>query len=126
MKTKILRNIFISAGVLFALARPLAADTFITFDPPGSTSTFTLGINPARVIAGDYLDSNNVFHGYVRDANGIITTFDGPGSQLTQAFGINPMGTIRELTLTRISHFTASCALPTVLSPRSIPQTLSF
>jgi len=38
----------------------------------------TLGgcINPAGTIAGDYLDANNVFHGYLRFANGSVTPID--------------------------------------------------
>jgi hypothetical protein len=51
------------------------------------------------VIAGDYSDAGNVFHGFVRAPNGAITTFDAPGAgtgsgQGTLSAGINPAGTV--------------------------------
>ena len=57
------------------------AQTFTTFDAPGAGTgayegTFGGGINTAGAIAGEYLDANNVFHGFVRAANGTITTFN--------------------------------------------------
>jgi hypothetical protein len=99
---------------------------FITFDAPGAGTghregTFGLTINPSGAIAGDYLDANDTFHGFVRtregaiaggylDANsayhgfvrspdGKITTFDAPGAgtgagQGTDAVSINPAGVI--------------------------------
>jgi predicted membrane protein len=120
-KQIILRNIFISVGVLFALTRMLAAGTgddllnfgdtplchrhpiIITFDAPGAgTLTSGHGINPSGVIAGVFFDANNVAHGFVRYANGTITTFDAPGAGTDPGEGtfmfipvpINPMGTI--------------------------------
>jgi hypothetical protein len=66
-----------------------AANGNITeFDPPGDgtgahqgvyTSTF-YGLNPAGVVAAQYTDSSDAFHGFVRDRNGAITTFDAPGA----------------------------------------------
>jgi len=46
----------------------------------------------------NYLDVNDVHHGYVRHPDGTITEFDAPGagteaSQGTHNFGINPAGT---------------------------------
>ncbi len=75
MKTKILRNIFITVSVLFASAQLLAAGTsagvsnlsktpliapqptFVTFDPPGGPARETQpnGINPAGAITGTYV-----------------------------------------------------------------------
>lgn len=40
-------------------------DTVTTFDPPGSTFTVPVSINPGGEIAGDYSDANNVSHGFV-------------------------------------------------------------
>ena len=71
MKARILPNIFISVGVLFALTQLLAAakpqphPIIITFDAPGAgtgVGTLVAGINPAGVITGGYFDANNVEH----------------------------------------------------------------
>ena len=107
MRTKIVRNIFISVGLFFALTGPLAADkpqpTIITFDAPGAGTggpfqgTLVAGINPAGVIAGGFLDANEVEHTYLCFPNGTFTTFDAPGAgtgpfQGTGPNGINPAG----------------------------------
>jgi hypothetical protein len=56
-------------------------------------------MNPAWEISGEYLDSSNVFHAFLRSLNGKITTFDAPGvgtgyNQGTQPQDINPAGVI--------------------------------
>src|SRR4029077_18662990 len=117
-KQRILRNTFISIGVLFAVGRLLAGDmndgvlnfsrtpflrpqsTIITFDAPGAGTgpfqgTQPIAINPSGVIAGVYGDASTVNHGFVRDEDGAITTFDVPGGgtgphQGTTALSINP------------------------------------
>src|SRR4029077_3352248 len=112
MKTKILRNIFLSVGVLFASARLLSAGmndgvlnfsnpplvtpqaTFITFDVPGSNLTLPGAINPVGAITGLYGDANFVFHGFVRARDGTITTFDPAGSTFTEPIAINAAGAI--------------------------------
>src|SRR5215831_12155095 len=104
MKTKILPNIFISVAVLFAFTELLTADkpqpTIITFDAPGAVNgTEVAGINPGGLIAGSYIDANNVFHGYVRAKDGTFTTYDAPGAgtgsgQGTFTNGINTAGAI--------------------------------
>src|SRR5262245_50543597 len=99
MKTKIRPNIFISVGMLFALTGLVAADkpqpTIITFDAPGAVNgTEVAGNNPGGLIAGSYIDMNNVFHGYVRAKDGTSTTFDAQGSTFTIPEGINPAGVI--------------------------------
>src|SRR5262249_36539508 len=68
------------------------AATFITFDPPGSTFTLPLAINPAGAITGNYNDASNVTHGFVRSPDGEITTFDPSGSTSTFSAAINPAG----------------------------------
>src|ERR1700757_2593581 len=117
MKTKILRTTFLGAGVFFASACLLAAasggalnlgstplvqppSTIITFDAPGAGTgpgqgTFAIAIDPAGAIAGQYLDANNVDHGFLRARDGAITTFDVPGAgtgpfQGTYPLSINP------------------------------------
>src|SRR5215472_15163402 len=109
MKTKILPNIFISVGVLFAFTQLLTAGspqpTIITFDAPGAGTggpfqgTLVAGINPAGVIAGGVHDANYVEHTYLRFPDGTFTTFDAAGAgtgpfQGTGPNGINPAGAI--------------------------------
>ena len=76
--------------------------TFITFDAPSAGTgpgqgTEGIHINPAGAITGYYLDSGDVFHGYVRARDGTFTAFDAPGAgtgpfEGTLAFSINPAG----------------------------------
>jgi hypothetical protein len=104
MKTKMLRNMFISVVVLFALTRLLAAGTsdgvlnfndpplchshptFITFDPPGGPARDMLpsGINPRGTITGTYVTgfypNPPVLHAFLREPDGTFTTIDPPGS----------------------------------------------
>jgi hypothetical protein len=94
MKTKILRNIFISVGVLFASAQLLPAGSFTTFDPPGSTFTSPSAITPSGVIIGSYLDASGVTHGFLRTPSGSFTTIDVPGSPFTTPTSITPGGVI--------------------------------
>jgi hypothetical protein len=63
---------------------------FSTFDAPdagggsyqgtGCPSDCQVSLNDAGTIAGTYIDANNVFHGFVRSARGLITEFDAPGA----------------------------------------------
>jgi hypothetical protein len=79
-----------------------AADgKFTSFDPPGSTFTVPVSIGSAGVVAGYYIDANDVSHGFLRARDGAFTTFDAPGAgigtnynQGTLALGINPAGVI--------------------------------
>jgi hypothetical protein len=78
--------------------------TIITFDAPGAGTgsgqgTLPYFINSAGVIAGQYIDANNAYHGFVRSRDGAITTFDvlgaGTGAgQGTLPWSINPAGVI--------------------------------
>ena len=83
-----------------------------TFDAPGAGTgalqgTFTLftfvagdAINSKGEIAESFIDANNVFHGFVRDRNGVFTTFEAPGESDTDflpgtsAVAINSAGDI--------------------------------
>ena len=63
------------------------ASSFTTFDAPGAGAmasalegTAAFGINSAGEIAGFYTDTNNVNHGYVRDASGAISEFNAQGA----------------------------------------------
>jgi hypothetical protein len=85
----------------------------ITFDAPGAgtgpgqgTGCFaytgcTVLLNNLGAITGYYLDSNNVFHGFVRSPEGKFTSFDSPGADTTPnnfngttPAGINDAGAI--------------------------------
>lgn len=59
------------------------------FDAPGAGTGIYQGtgcpgctpsVNLFGVIAGEYIDSNNTYHGYLRDPNGKFTTFDVTGA----------------------------------------------
>lgn len=87
-----------------------------TFDAPGagipvcsppaptifSTGTQGASINSKGAIAGQYVDTSEVFHGFLRSPDGVITTFDAPGAGtgpcqgtfITFTDGINPAGAI--------------------------------
>jgi hypothetical protein len=77
----------------------LADGTIVPFDPPGAIGASALAINASGVIAGDFVDANEVAHGFVRAANGVIVTFDAPNAgtardQGTAAIGIDAAGDI--------------------------------
>jgi hypothetical protein len=75
-----------------------------SFDAPGAglgyglnQGTVAYAINDLGVIAGQFENSNYVFHGFVRHPDGSFTTFDAPGAgtstnQGTLAFNINLEG----------------------------------
>ena len=90
---------------LAVVAPPSAqAQNFTTFNAPGAGTTaydgtISLSMNTAGDIAGIYIASGTVYHGFVRAANGTITTFDAPGvgtgkNQGTYPFSINTAGVI--------------------------------
>jgi len=69
--------------------------TFVSFDAPDAgKGTYPVKINKNSVIAGWYLDSHTVAHGFVRMANGQITEFDAPGATYTYSNDINSLGQI--------------------------------
>lgn len=43
-----------------------AKPTYSTFDPPSSIGTFPSGINHTGAVAGAYLVTGGVYHGFVR------------------------------------------------------------
>jgi hypothetical protein len=64
-----------------------AKGAITTFDVPGAGSTplsfegtLALGITPFGLSTGYWVDSNVVFHGFVRYPNGAIFKFDAPGA----------------------------------------------
>ncbi|MGA7048496.1 MAG: hypothetical protein WBY98_19685, partial [Candidatus Sulfotelmatobacter sp.] len=77
---------------------------FITFNAPGAGTgagqgTISNSINPAGAITGYYLDASDVYHGFLRAADGTFTTFDvlDAGTSFYEGTGplsINPAGAI--------------------------------
>ena len=84
---------------------------FTEVDAPGAGTGYAQGtnaclvgvcfgtINPSGWVTGWYVDSHDVYHGFVRAPGGKITEFDVPGAgtgawQGTQATAINPEGAI--------------------------------
>ena len=65
-----------------------------TFDFPGSTFIEATQINDEGDVAGTYIDSKNVDHGFIRGANGAITVIDVPGAAFsgTLLIGLNNRG----------------------------------
>jgi hypothetical protein len=63
-----------------------------TFDVPaagtgiGVLGTYANSINPEGEITGFYIDTNYVFHGFLRSTAGVITTFDAPKAS-TDGYG---------------------------------------
>jgi hypothetical protein len=76
----------------------------VTFDAPGAGITAFQGTVPLVIgdsgkIVGYFVDSNNVFHGFIRSANGGFSTVDAPGAgtgylQGTEANGIGDHGKV--------------------------------
>jgi hypothetical protein len=68
-----------------AAARAEAGAVYTTFDPPGSVNTYATCMSDNGMIAGNYYDSSNVSHGFVRAIDGTIASFDPAGSVDTTA-----------------------------------------
>jgi len=82
-------------GVITAFDAPGAG----TGPGQGTIVISPLIINPKGAIAGYYIDSSDVKHGFLRDTNGAITTFDVPGAgtgpgQGTFSYAISQTGAI--------------------------------
>lgn len=77
---------------------------FTTFDAPGAgtgsyqgtrcSSDCPTSLNDSGANLGTYIDSNFVYHGYLRTPDGKIVTIDPPGSINTFASNINDLGII--------------------------------
>jgi len=71
--------------LLYALSAVAQTPSHGTFDAPdGSNGTFATAVNDIFMIAGRYIDSAGVVHGFFRPNSGGITEFDPPG--LTETF----------------------------------------
>ena len=87
-------------AVLAIAVQPSAqSQTFTSIDYPNGTNTYADSINAAGVITGFYQDGGNVYHGFLRAADGTFTTFDAQGAgqggrQGTVPQNINPAGVV--------------------------------
>ena len=93
--------------MLYSFVSGLAqAGQIITFDAPGAGTgagqgTYAVNINDFGVTIGYFIDTNTVYHGFVRTLNGAVTTIDAPGAgavpgsgQGSVAYSINLEGVI--------------------------------
>ena len=60
----------------------------------GLQGTAAVGVDAAGDVAGTYIDSAKVRHGFVRAANGTITTFDAPGAGTNTGTQSKSQGTV--------------------------------
>ena len=77
---------------------------FTTLDAPGAGNSSYEGtgcpsdcptsLNDFGEVTGDYIDTNYVFHGYLRSPNGTITTVDPAGTIFTWSSGIDDLGQV--------------------------------
>jgi hypothetical protein len=66
-----------------AFVRPSDGSGTLLFSVPHAAATYCYGINDSYTIAGEYLDSAGVWHGFTRTAGGTVTTIDAPGASTT-------------------------------------------
>lgn len=82
-----------SANSEISQARGVTGFTYTTIAHPGARLTFAYGINARGVVAGYYVDSSFVYHGFTW-MNGEFTTIDYPGAAGTDVRGIAPNGEV--------------------------------
>src|ERR1700693_2183164 len=82
-----IRLLFALAGLAISFVLPSFAQSgeIITFDAPGASATaglgtFPLDINDLGQAIGWFVGAQNVFHGFVRYADGRFETIDAPGA----------------------------------------------
>lgn len=74
-----------------------ASGTFTSFNAPGagtanSQGTVGWAITASGLITGWYLDTNTVYHGFLRTVTGALSTFNAPGACTAADQGTNPLG----------------------------------
>lgn len=111
-------GIYVDANSLYHAFLRSPGGKFVVFDAPGTgasvgtrlrpfpitaanISSHSININDQGAIAGNYVDSNDVSHGFVRKPGGELDSFDAPGADTrsggfrgTFPSGINRGGTI--------------------------------
>lgn len=92
MNTRLIKSIgflaFFVGTTATALGQTAPAQTFITIDYPGATLTEVREINNNGVMAGRYVDTQQIIHGFVLQ-NGAFTPINFPGALDTAIWGIN-------------------------------------
>ena len=89
--TGVLTGHYIDAS---GIRRVFSGDTIIEY--PGAVETFADFVNASGTIVGSYIDTDGIYHGYLRHSNGSFTSFDLPGASQLEYFlvhGINDIGT---------------------------------
>src|SRR6202521_777051 len=86
-------NLAIVLAASILASQPALAQNFITVDYPGGTLNSVRQINNHGVMAGRYVDSEGVYHGFVLQ-NGAFTAINFPGSLGTAVWGINDNGDV--------------------------------
>jgi len=89
------RSLFLSFAVLLIACSPvaLAQGTYTQIDYPGALDTACYGIDKAGDITGVYIDSMDVYHGFLLRGGNYIT-IDYPGAESTSLYRINDVGQI--------------------------------
>ncbi|HXY01240.1 MAG TPA: hypothetical protein VEI54_09990, partial [Candidatus Limnocylindrales bacterium] len=78
-------------------AQPQLSHKVITFSVPGAGTGANQGTYVDRIVdsgavTGWYIDSNNVYHGFIRTPDGVITKVDAPGALNAPGLGTIPEG----------------------------------
>ena len=69
------------AGLALPIVSQAHAATLVPVTPPvGAVQTLVFGINKHNVIAGAWIDANDVAHGFIGPLNGSYTSFDFGGT----------------------------------------------
>ena len=89
------RGFFLSFAILLIAYSPvaLAQGTYTQVDFPGALDTACIGINEAGDITGFYIDSMDIYHGFLL-RGGTYSTIDYPGALSTSLYRTNDVGQI--------------------------------
>ncbi|MGA8432408.1 MAG: hypothetical protein WB729_21455 [Candidatus Sulfotelmatobacter sp.] len=88
---------FFAVALISTILLYAATGTISSFNPQGSTWADPTGINLGGVIAGNWIDSTGLRHGYLRSLSGTVAIVDEPDAGTlpndgTWIFGINDVG----------------------------------
>src|SRR6267142_457073 len=81
--------VFASVILLYA-----ATGVVVSFSPQGATRTYAYGINVNGTIAGSWMDSASVWHGYLRDPSWTLTIIDEPDALIGTNQGTSLVGSM--------------------------------